>query len=105
MMRTYCLLRSRILHSWRVAVIVFALLEIVNVLARHLSGVRPVRPNANCVYASSGNVRNPERLPVDLDPLQSAIRQFFLCQSQKSEMRQVAKNRLEPTVLRQDVAD
>src|SRR5258706_13013353 len=52
----------------------------------------------------SPQVRNPERLLVDLNLFQPAAGQICFCQAQKSEVRQVAEHRLQPSVLREDLA-
>lgn len=53
----------------------------------------------------SSHIGNPESLAVGLDTLQPATWQFRFCQAQKSEVRQIAEDRLEPSVLRENLAD
>src|SRR5947209_2102297 len=51
------------------------------------------------------HVRYPECLPVNLDAFQPAARQLLFRQSQESEVGQIAKDRLEPSVLRENPTD
>src|SRR6267378_5142196 len=51
------------------------------------------------------HIGNPEDLAVDLDAFQTAAPQLLFGQSQESEVRQVTKHRLEPSVLREDLAN
>src|SRR5436190_24043388 len=53
---------------------------------------------------NADDVRDPKHLPVDLDTAQSMLRQVFLFQTEKRKVRQIAQDRLEPAVLRHDLA-
>src|SRR6266496_2076760 len=50
------------------------------------------------------NIGNPKSLIMNLNALQPARRQFFLSQSEKGEVWQIAQNGLKPTVKRQNLS-
>src|ERR1041385_5235394 len=52
----------------------------------------------------SRHIRDPEHLSINLETAQSVLRQIFLFQTEKREVRQIAKYGLEPTMLRHDLA-
>src|SRR5262245_1670678 len=49
-------------------------------------------------------VRNPKYLSINFNAPQSVLRQVFLFQTKKREVRQIAEYGLKPTMLRQDFA-
>src|SRR5829696_691737 len=50
------------------------------------------------------HVRDPKDLAVDLDVSEAVLRQVLLFQTEKREVRQIAEDRLEPSMLRHDLA-
>src|ERR1700682_4557035 len=67
--------------------------------------VRCQRLEARCQRNPlSSNVRNPKRLALQLDSLQSSLRQLCFFQTQKGKVRQIAQHRLKPTVIGEEFA-
>src|SRR6266496_5091078 len=50
------------------------------------------------------NIGNPKSLIMNFNTFQTARRQFFLSQSEKGEVWQIAQNGLKPTVKRQNLS-
>src|SRR4030095_8204206 len=58
----------------------------------------------NTGVGQSCYVRDPKDLPIHLDTTQTVFRKIFLFQTKEGEMGKVAKDRLEPTMLRHDLS-
>src|SRR5712692_3873070 len=67
------------------------------------SDVNDLRPDAKEILFQA-NVRNPKRLAIHLDSLQSSLRQLCFFQTQKSKVRQIAQHRLKPAVIGEEFA-
>src|SRR3981081_4666381 len=61
--------------------------------------------DATAFLSSSGHIRNPERLTVNFDISQAAVRQVLFLKSHEGEVRQIAQHRLKPSVLGENFAD